>query len=138
MKIGFQLVLYIIILNMTCGLLYNISAPATGETNILAGQGDPQDYADRFNTTRFLNETTPSASAIYTYTGHIWSALLVVWSAIRFVVAGFPYMLIQIGGEISDPTAKLAFTSFSYVLGATFSLIILMWLFQVLTGREVE
>jgi len=138
MRIGFQLVIFLIILNLVSGLMYTLGVPGTAYSNILPGTGSVEEYAERFNATEFMEGTQPEVSSLLTYTGHIWSGLQLLWNGIRFVLLGFPTMLQQIGAQIPDPTASAAFTNISYVLYAVFSLVIFFWLFQLLTGREVE
>jgi len=138
MKIGFKLILYLMILNMVSGLMYITSVPGTGYSQILSGTGSPEEYAERFSPSGFMNATNPGISAIISFVGHLLSAIDVMWTGIRFTVLGFPTMLQQIGLQIGDPDAKAAFTNVSNVLYAVFSAIIFIWLFQLVTGREVE
>jgi hypothetical protein len=138
MRIGFQLVLYILILNLISGMMYALNVPGTERSNILTGTGNVTEYQERFNPGEFLNATEPEASTTFTFIGHIWNGLNVIWSAIRFTVFGFPTMLQGIGSQIQDPAAAAAFTNIANVLYAIFSFIIMMWLYQLLTGRNVE
>lgn len=138
MRIGFQLVMFVLILNLTCDLMYIVSVPGTAYSDVLTGTGTPAEYQERFNASTFMNRTQPQASITFVYLGHIWSGLQLVWNAIRFTVFGFPTMLQQIGSQVSDPSAKVAYTAISGVLYAVFSVIIFMWLYQLFTGREVE
>lgn len=138
MRIGFRVVLYILLLNLTCGLLYVAAVPGTLQSQILVGTGDPQEYSERFNASEFMNQTSPGLSSILTYAGHIWSALTVAWNAMRFTVLGFPTMLQQIAGNIADASARATFLNISYVLEAVFGFVIFMWLFELVTGRSVE
>lgn len=125
-------------LNLVSGLMYVTSVPGVGFSQILSGAGSPEDYAERFSPEGFMNATNPGISAIISFVGHLLSAIDIMWTAIRFTVLGFPTMLQQIGLQIGDPTAKETFTNFSYVLYAVFSSVIFVWLFQLVTGREVE
>jgi len=138
MRIGTQLVMFLVILNLVSGLMYTLNVPGTAYSNILPGVGNATDYSTRFNASEFMESTQPEVSSVLTYVGHIWSGLQLVWNAIRFVVMGFPTMLEQIGGQIQDPAASVAFTKISHVLYAIFSFVFFFWLFQLLTGREVE
>lgn len=135
MRIGFQAVMFIIILNLVTGLMYTLSVPGTGQSNILAGGPTAENITERFNASAFHE---PETSTLITFVGHIWSALTTMWVAIRFVIAGFPAMLWQIGTQIEDPVTKVAFTSIAGVLFAVFSVVIFVWVFQLLTGRDVE
>lgn len=138
MRIGFQIVLYILLFNLVCGMLYAISFPGTEFSNVLYGTGDIEDYEERFNATEFMDKTEPEASDAFTFVGHIWGGLQLIWNAIRFTVFGFPTMLQGIGYQIGNPEAKGVFDNISNILIVATSFIIFMWLYQLLTGRRVE
>ena len=138
MKIGFQIILYLLILNLVCGLMYVSSVPGTEFSNLLYGTGDVEDYEERVNPEEFMNQTEPKVSTIFTFVGHIWSSLQLIWNVVRFTVFGFPTMMQGISGQIGDPVAKATFTNIANVLYVVFSFIILLWLYQLLTGRQVE
>lgn len=138
MRIGFNIVMYIMLLNLVCGLMYVLAVPGTEFSNVLYGTGDTEEYEERFNATEFMDKTEPEASDAFTFVGHIWGGLQLIWNGIRFTVFGFPTMLQGIGGQIGDPTAKAAFGNISNILIVATSFIIFMWLYQLLTGRRVE
>jgi len=138
MKIGFQVVLFILLFNMVCGFIYTIGVPGTEYSNILGGAGNSTDYEERFNATEFMKKVEPEASETFTFVGQVWSGLQLLFNAITFVIAGFPLMLIGISGQIGDPAAKLAFDSFAAIITATTYFIVFLWLYQLLTGRSVD
>lgn len=138
MKIGFQVILYILILNMVSALMYQTSVAGTSQSDILAGTPNATNITSAFNTSDFMSESRSFISEFLTFTGHIWGALNTVYLAVRMVLFGFPDMLNQIGYQINNPSARLAFTSFSYLLYAVFSIVIFIWFFEILTGREVQ
>lgn len=137
MKVGFQVVLYILIFNLTCGLVYAISVPGTQFSNILTGTGDVEDYQERVNPEEFMNKTSEEASNIFTFAGQILTGLSLVWDIIRFTIGGLPTMLIGIGGQLT-PEAKPAYNAITAVLIAVEGFIVFLWLFQVFSGRQVE
>lgn len=138
MRSGYQITLYLLIFNLICGFMYAASVPATSRSNILTGTGSSSDYQERFNATEFMERTEPEASTAFTFVGHIWGGLQLVWNAIRFTLFGFPTMLSQIGGQIQDPTAASTFSDMANILYAVIGFIYFLWLYQLLTGRRVE
>jgi hypothetical protein len=118
--------------------MYALKVPWTQRSTFLTGTGNVSEYQERFNPGGFLNATEPKASTAFTFIGHIWNGLNVIWNAIRFTIFGFPTMLQAIGSQIQDPSAASAFTNIANVLYAIFSFIIMMWFYQLLTGRNVE
>lgn len=139
MKIGFQMVLYILILNMISALMYQTSLPGTSQSDILAGTANASVLAEEFNTTEFMTESRSFISEFLTFTGHIWGALNTVYLAIRLVLFGFPDMLMQMGYQIDNPVARYNYITYIVpFVYAVFSIVMFLWLFELLTGREVQ
>jgi hypothetical protein len=138
MKIGFHVVFFVLLFNLVCGLMYSISVPGTEYSNILGGTGDTSDYDERFNATEFMEKVEPEASETYTFVGNIWSGLQLIFNAISFVVAGLPILFIGISNQVGDPTAKAAVQTFGAIICSAAYFIIVLWLYQLFTGRSVD
>lgn len=138
MKIGFQITFFVLLLNLIAGLMYASSVPGTDFSNILTGTGNTTQYEERYNASEFMERTEPEASTAFTFVGHIWGGLQLVWNAIRFTLLGFPTMLQMIGDQIQDATAKRTYGYITDVIYVAVGFIYFMWLYQLLTGRRVE
>jgi len=138
MRIGFHVILFVLLFNLVCGLAYSLSFPGTEYSNVLGGTGDTEDYDERFNATDFMEKVEPEASETYTFVGNIWSGLQLIWNAISFVVAGLPILFIGISNQIADPAAKSAVQLFGAVICTGAYFIIVLWLYQLFTGRSVD
>ena len=135
---AFNIVLFIFILNLVCGLMYAISFPGTQYSNILGGTGNPEDVQERVDPGKFMNKTDPKATEALTFLGAVVNSVLAFWDVVRFTIFGFPTMMIGISGQINDAEAKLVFDAFAGVLVTVMYLIVTVWLFQLWSGRSVE
>lgn len=135
---GYQIVLYLLLFNLTCGFFTAINWPGTADSSFLTGTGNATDYQERFNSTEFMDKTEPEASTAFSFVGHIWSGLSLIWDCISFVFTGFGRLLIAIGDQIGTASAKAAFTSLGVVLQAGLDLVVIFWVYSLLTGRVVE
>lgn len=138
MKVGFQLVLFLLCLNLVAGLLYTINAPGTSYSNPVTGVGNASDYEARFNPEEMMNKTQPDIIGDFPYLGNIYGTLMYLWNAINFIIMGFPALLEQYAGLIPLGTGRTVYTALTLVLRAIFMFIILGWLFQVFTGRQTQ
>jgi len=138
MRIGFQFVLYIIILNLVSGLVYSLNVPGVEYTTPPIGTGNATDYEEKFNPEFLILGISMAPLLAIPFVGHFLAFALIVWSAVSFIVMGFPQMLEGYASFIGDPVAQTALTGVCWVLRGVFSFIIFMWLYQLITGRTVE
>lgn len=138
MQIGFHVVLYLFIFNLVCGLMYAVAVPGTEFSNVLAGTGNVTETQERVDPSKMLNETKPTSTGFFSWIEPIWRGLSLIWNAVRYTIFGFPTMLQGIGYQIQDPTAKAALVNIGNVMFAVLSLIGILWLFELFTGRKVE
>lgn len=138
MRVGFHVIFFVLLFNLVCGAVYSLSVPGTEYSNVLGGTGNTTDYDERFNATDFMEKVEPEASETYTFVGNIWSGLQLVWNAITWIVAGLPIMFVGISYQIGDPAAKTAVTTLGAIVCSAAYFIIVLWLYQLFTGRTVD
>jgi len=118
-------------------LLYAIGVAGTQYSNILYETTTSEEYQAELNATRYLNETSPEALAAYTFAGHIYNGLIAVWNKIGWIIAGFPYLLYQIRFTLPQD-GRAAYDAVTGVILTAQSLIVILWTYELLTGRRVE
>lgn len=138
MKLGFKLVIYILILNIVSGLVYSLTVPGSSYSYAMTGTGNTTEYEQRLNSTEFMEKQQPGIISQLPFLGNIYGTIMMLWNAIKFVIIGFPLMLAQLGGFITDESGRTAYNIICGAIGAVFSLIIFGWLFQIITGRQTE
>lgn len=139
MKLGFKIVLFLLILNCISGLVYSISVPGVEYSYATHTTPSGQDYEQNFNATGFMEKQQPGILSEIPFLGNIYGTIMMLWNAVTFIVTGFPALLEQLGGFIPEAGAgKASYTAICWVLRGVFSLIIFGWLFQLITGRQAE
>lgn len=138
MKIGFSTVLFLLCLNLVCGLMYALTVPGTEYSHALMGTGNASDYQERFDPEGMMNATQPGIIGDLPYLGNIYAAIMYLWNAVAFIIAGFPLMLYQWAGAIPSYAARTAYLTIITPVIAIFYFLILGWLFQVFTGRQTQ
>jgi hypothetical protein len=139
LKLGFKIVIYLLILNCVSGLIYTVSVPGTAYSYAMHTTPSGEDFEENFNSTEFMQNQQPGIISDFPFLGNIYGTIMMLWNAVNFVIMGFPTLLEQLGGFIPEAgSGKAAYTAICWVLRALFSLIIFGWLFQLITGRQVE
>jgi len=138
MKIGFQVILYLVIFNLVCSLAYVMGIAGTQYGYSLYGSGDIDDTIERLDPQKFINQTKPSQWVVIEFLGNIANQIFALWNIVEYAIFGFPKFLENIGAAIPNAEARAIFTVLSKVLEATQGLVIILWLVQVITGREME
>lgn len=138
MKIGFQIFLYCFLLNLVGGLGYTLQIAGSQRGFPLLDTVDIEDYTDRVDPERMINQTNPETSEILTFLGHIYSATLQLFNAVRFVLLGLYDLLMTLGSIIPDAAARSAFSTIAAVIQGAVDLVILGWIYQLISGRRIQ
>jgi len=138
LRAGFQIVLFMLCLNLASGLYYQLGIAGSSYSNPLTGTGNSSDYSSRFDPDKVMNQTQPNISMGLPFLEQTYGALMTLWNSISFIIIGFPQLLWQFGGLISDPTARLGYQAIIGCIGAVESFVIGLWLYQLITGRQVQ
>jgi hypothetical protein len=141
-KVGFQIVLFIIILNLVSGLIYQEQVAGTQNANFLQSNDNGTSYQNQFNPSAMVNATTTSSSWISipfaSWVMQIAQAVITLWNAITVVVTGFPHVLSNIADMIPDTNGQSTFNAIATVIIGIESFLAFMWIFEVVTGRDTE
>jgi len=139
MKLGFQLALMMLSINVAAMMWSGFQIAGYQNTNALQHTGSASDYASKFDPDAMLkNNTDLNVVSSIAFLGNIYTGLTTLWNTISFLVYGFPTMLNQFGSMIQDPTAHAAFDNFVLGLYGIESFIYILWIYQLLTGRDVS
>lgn len=139
MRIGFQVILFALILNLVSTLVYALDIPGTRYTVPLYGgtAANATAYAEEFNTTSLLDSWTATPFSGVPIFGDIYSGIY-LYNAIRSVIVGFPDMINAYAYAIGDSTARSAILTANYVVYAVFMFIMFVFLFQLISGRRIS
>lgn len=138
MKLGFQIALFVLCLNLVSGLWYKLQVAGYNYSNPVTGAGEAEDYTDRFDPDKVMNQTQTNVITWLPFLGNIVVGLQMLWDAVGFIFAGFPALLFSYGSAIGDPSARAAYELFCGVIGAVTSFITVLWIIQIFSGRQVQ
>lgn len=144
MKIGFQIIMFILILNLVAGLMNSqyINVPgseyASGLDEELTGSNSTN-YIGTFNASDLMQDQQPGIIESLPYLGNVYAFFMAMWNAITMIIDGFPQMLTQLGSTFElGIQGQSVFDSIANVVRAIFGFVIFMWLVQLVTGRDME
>lgn len=137
MKIQFQIMLFMICLNLATGMameLGNLGAVPLGDVQA-TNPGNSSDYESHFNATEVAKKWTWTDYGV-PILGDIFSAFDIVFRTIEYVIAGFPLFLMWIGETfIVDATALLAYNIVVGTLSALFYILMFFYAIEFISGR---
>ena len=138
MRIGFQVILYILILNLVSTLIYALQIPGTAYSQVIqtGSEAEALDLAAKFNSTSLLDQWMYTPLTV-DWLG-IFTFVNLLYNTIRCVLVGFPDLINSYAYAIPDATARGSVLLINYVIYAVESFIIFLWIFQIVTGRRVS
>lgn len=139
MKIQFQILLFLVCLNLGIGLVFTLGLPGTE----YVGGGMPENpaqspgnYESHFNATDMAGKWSANPLQGVPIIGDIYSAFqffVVNW---RFLIDGFPTFITWVGDMlIVDAGAKWAFIIFANVLRAIYAILMFVFFVEFIGGR---
>ena len=139
MKIGFELVLFIVLLNVVSTVVYQVAVPGTEYAVIQqsGSQSNATQMESEFNATTMLGRWKSNPLESLPFVGILFSMVFMMWDVISVVVNGFPALIQSFGYLIGDPVARAAFDVIMTVIRVGFVAIIFFWIFEIATGRPV-
>ena len=139
MKIGFELVLFIVLLNVVSTVVYQVAVPGTEYAVIQqsGSQSNATQMESEFNATTMLGRWKSNFFESLPFVGILFSMVFMMWDVISVVVNGFPALIQSFGYLIGDPVARAAFDIIMTVFRLGFAAIIFFWIFEIATGRPV-
>lgn len=125
-------------LNVGIGLVLSLQLPGTAYTSSASTTGDMTEYETRFNATDIANSWKPPLGIVsIPLIGDIFSGFYFMWNMIRFLIDGFPSLLLYIKDSyIVDASGKLAFDVLSNGLRIMFGFSFAWFLIEFISGRN--
>jgi len=138
MRTQFQILLFIVCLNLATGLVIELSLPGTAYTSPFSGTSST-DYESHFNATEVASGWAATPYSGIPVIGDIFSAFNMLVRGITYMIAGFPLFLVWVGDAfITDATAMGSYNVIKGVLIAMFSLTMFWFFIEYISGRYVS
>jgi hypothetical protein len=135
MKLQFQILLFILCVNLATGLVIALSLPGT-EYVSASSPGNATDYEDRFNATEIGGSWGATPFLGIPVIGDIFSGFQFLFTHAQFLIDGFPMFLGWISDTyIVDASARLAFTLICDALRGVYAVLMCFWFIEYIGGR---
>lgn len=140
MRIGFQVIFYLICLNLVSTLVYTINIPgsSTAALTQVGTQANATEVEENFNATTLLDKWTATPFSGIPVFGDIFSGVYLMFNAVSWAIAGFPLLLQGYVNLIPDSGTRTVLTAIDAVLIAVCSFVVFMWLGQLISGRRIS
>jgi hypothetical protein len=133
-----QIILFIICLNVATTLVTQLGIAGTAYVNPTNTTGPSEDYASRFNASDVAVHWTPTTYGIPVI-GDIFGGFYLFFNTVKFVIAGFPLMLVWIGDTyIVDAAGKTAYNFLIAAILVPFYVLMAIWVIEFISGRYMN
>lgn len=138
MRIQFQIILFIICLNVATGLVMNLALPGSAYSYAPGSGSNGSELEDRWNSTALADEWQANPFEGIPVVGDIFRAFYLFFNMIRYVIDGFPMLLQWISDAyITDAAARTAFVTISYALRGIFAVMMSIMVIEFISGRRM-
>jgi hypothetical protein len=135
MRLQFQILLFILCLNLATGLVIDLQLAGT-EYVQPQNPSNPSDYSSTFNATEIGESWGATPFYGIPVIGDIFAGFQFLFTHIHFLIGGFPLLLTWIGDSlITDASAAASFSIIVTVLFAVFNILMCFWFIEYIGGR---
>jgi len=137
MKVQFQILLFMVCLNLATGLIMELGLPGT-EYVQGTKPSDASDYEEHFNATETAEAWRATPYSGIPIIGDVFSAFQIMWRSIQYLVVGFPLFLYWVGDNfIIDASARASFNVIVVTLVAIEGILITFFIIEFVSGRII-
>lgn len=134
MKLQFQILLFIVCLNLATGMVIALGLPGTDYVQA-SNPSNVSEYESHFNATEIAEGWGASDIGI-PVVGDIFSGFQFLFRNIQYLIDGFPLFLTWISDTyIIDATTKTSFAIITNVMRAIYAILMSMLLIEFISGR---
>lgn len=134
MKTQFQILLFIVCLNLATGMAIALALPGTGYVQA-SSPSNASEYEEHFNATDLADRWGSDRLGIPVI-GDIFSGFFLLFQNIQYLLDGFPMFLTWISDTyIIDATARTSFAIIANVLRAVYAILMSILVIEFISGR---
>jgi len=135
MRLQFQILLFILCLNLATGLVISLSLPGT-EYVQAQNPSNATDYESTFNATEIGGSWGATPFYGIPVIGDIFAGFQFLFTHIHFLIDGFPMFLTWISDSyLTDAGGRTAFNIIANSLRAVYAVLMCMWFIEYIGGR---
>lgn len=138
MRIQYEMLLFIFVLNLIVGLVIVLQYPGTEYINPGTTGVNATEYESHFNATNIATGWSATPFSGIPMIGDIFGGFNFLIQDIGYLIDGFPTFLTWIRNTyITDPTGQMSFDVLANVLRALYALLISLFLIEFISGRVI-
>lgn len=135
MKVQFQILLFMICLNLSVGLVLALELPGT-EYVEMHPSTNTTDYESHFNATQIAEDWGATPFAGIPVIGDIFSGFQFLYRNFQYLVDGFPMFLDWVSFSfIGDADARASFLLIQWALRGVYAVSISIFVIEFISGR---
>jgi hypothetical protein len=135
-KVQWEILLFMVILNLVVGLVVALQVPGTYYTQPLTTGTDASDYESHFNATEIATSWKATPFSGIPVIGDIFGGFNFLWQTMGYILDGFPTLLTWISDSyVTTADGQTAFWVMANVIRAIEALLISMFLIEFISGR---
>lgn len=135
MRLQFQILLFILCLNLATGLIIALALPGT-EYVQAQNPSNATDYESTFNATEIGGSWGATPFYGIPVIGDIFAGFQFLFTHIHFLIDGFAMFLTWISDSyITDAGGRLAFNIIANSLRAVYAVLMCLWFIEYIGGR---
>lgn len=137
MRLQFQILLFILCLNLATGLVIGLQLAGT-EYVQAQNPTDATDYETTFNSTEIAQSWGATPFQGIPVIGDIFAGFQFLFQNIHFLIDGFPVFLTWISDSyITDASGRTAFNIMANSLRAVYAVLMCLWFIEYIGGRVI-
>lgn len=138
MRIQYEILLFIFILNLVVGLAIALGFPGTEYVSPSGTGVNATEYETHFNSTDISSGWSATPFSGIPVIGDIFGGFNFLIQDIGYLIDGFPTLLVYMRNTyITDADGQLAFDIIANVLRAVYALLISLFLIEFISGRVI-
>lgn len=138
MRVQWELLLGLIIINLAVGIVMGLSLPGTAYVVPSGPTGglNATEYEQHFNSTETVRSWTWTPFSGIPIIGDIFGGLGFLYQNIQYIIDGLPKFLLWIENSyITDASGRLAFEVIANAIRALYAILITMFVIEFISGR---
>lgn len=136
MKIQWEILLFIFVLNLSIGLVIQLGFGGVGVVTPLDPSVNASEYEQQFNASEIEAGWSSTPFSGIPLIGDIFAAFNFMWQNMKYLIDGFPILLEWIRDSfITDPMGRTTFDVIAGVLRAIYGLLMIWFVIEFIGGR---
>ena len=135
MRVQWELLLGLFIINLSIGVVMGLALPGTAYVAVPSGV-NATEYEQHFNSSEIATNWGGTPFSGIPVIGDIFAGFSFIYQNIQYLIDGLPKLLLWVQEcFITDTNGQLAFAVVANALRAIYALLIVMFLIEFISGR---